>query len=129
MVRRGLLSRIAGGDAAPVEEVESILAHLNALLNARQNESPCVPQYGIVDLSDIVYAFPAAVSQLVKSIRETIAEFEPRLKNVTVPQQQDDNPLVLRFEIVAQLALRARSSGTLRFATTVLPGGRIEVAR
>jgi type VI secretion system protein len=127
MVRRGLLSRIAGGDAAPVAEVDSILAHLQALLNARQGEAPCARHYGIVDLSDIVHAFPAAVSQLVKSIRATVAEFEPRLKNVTVRQQQDENPLVLRFEIAAQLA-RPKSSGTLRFATTVLPGGRIEVS-
>jgi type VI secretion system protein len=127
MARRALLSRIGGQEVGPVDEVQSILAHLKTLLNTRQGDSPCAPRYGIVDFSDMVHGFPASVPQLVKSIRSTIIEFEPRLKNVTVRHQPDDGSLVLRFEIAAQLA-QPRGTRTLRLATTVLPGGRIDIA-
>jgi len=127
MARRALLSRIGGQDAARVDEVQSILAHLKVLLNTRQGDSPCVPGYGIVDFADMVHGFPASVPQLVKSIRSTIIEFEPRLKNVTVRHQPDEVSLVLRFEIAAQLA-QAKGTRMLRLATTVLPGGRIDIA-
>jgi type VI secretion system protein len=127
MARRALLSRIGEADAAPVDQVQSILSHLKVLLNTRQGDSPCVPGYGIVDFADMVHGFPASVPQLVKSIRSTIIEFEPRLKNVTVRHQPDEGSLVLRFEIAAQLA-QAKGTRMLRLATTVLPGGRIDIA-
>ena len=121
------MSRIGGQDAARVDEVQSILSHLKVLLNTRQGDSPCVPGYGIVDFADMVHGFPASVPQLVKSIRSTIIEFEPRLKNVTVRHQPDEVSLVLRFEIAAQLA-QAKGTRMLRLATTVLPGGSIDIA-
>jgi type VI secretion system protein len=127
MIRRALLSRIAGPDASPVDELQSILAHLRALLNSRQGDSPCAPRYGVVEFVDVALGFPAALPELAKSIRSTILEFEPRLKNVTVHQQPQDDPLVLRFEIAAQLARRG-AAGSLQFTTTILPGGRIEIA-
>jgi type VI secretion system protein len=100
---------------------------LKVLLNTRQGDSPCVPGYGIVDFADMVHGFPASVPQLVKSIRSTIIEFEPRLKNVTVRHQPDEVSLVLRFEIAAQLA-QAKGTRMLKLATTMLPGGRIDIA-
>lgn len=127
MGRRALLSRIGGQSGAPVDEVQSILSHLEALLNTRQGDSPCVPRYGILDFADMVHGFPASIPQLVKSIRSTIMEFEPRLKNVSVRHLPEDGSLVLRFEIAAQLA-QAKGMRTLRLATTVLPGGRIDIA-
>ncbi|MFL5291328.1 MAG: type VI secretion system baseplate subunit TssE [Myxococcales bacterium] len=126
MARRALLSRIGGQSGAPVDEVQSILSHLEALLNTRQGDSPCVPRYGILDFADMVHGFPASIPHLLKSIRSTIIEFEPRLKNVSVRYQPEEGSLVLRFEIAAQLA-QAKGTRTLRLATTVLPGGRIDI--
>ncbi len=124
---RALLSRIAGRDASPPEEVESIVAHLRVLLNTRRGDAVCCPEFGVVDFSDIVHEFPGAIQQLVKSIRATILDFEPRLKNVSVRHVPDEHALQLRFEIQAQLA-RGRTARTLRLATTVRPGGRFDVA-
>ncbi len=127
MARRALLSRLGGQDVTPVEEVQSILVHLQKLLNTRQGDAPCVPGYGVIDFADMVHGFPASVQQLVKNIRASIMEYEPRLKNVTVRHLPDDNPLVLRFEISAQLA-QAKAARTLRLSTTVKPGGRIDIS-
>jgi len=123
---RGLLSRIAAGGGS-TDEIGSILAHLRALLNTRQGDSPCVPRYGVLDFSDVVHALPGAVPALIQAMRATIAEYEPRLKAVSVRHLPVEGELVLRFEISAQLAQPRAGARTLRFATTVLPGGRVDV--
>jgi type VI secretion system protein len=126
MAARGLLSRIASG-AGPADEIGSILEHLRALLNTRQGDSPCAPRYGVLDFSDVVHALPGAVPALLQAMRATIAEYEPRLKAVSVRHLPVDGELVLRFEVSAQLARPGSGARTLRFATTVLPGGHVDV--
>jgi type VI secretion system protein len=122
---RGLLSRIASG-AAPLDETEAIVEHLRVLLNTRQGEAICAPTYGVVDFTDVVHSFPSSMQVLVKSIRATIMEHEPRLKNVNVRPVTGESDLVLRFEISAQLV--NQKGKTLRFATTVRPGGRYDLS-
>jgi len=125
MVRRGLLSRIAG-DAAPVDAVASILAHARALLNSRLGDAICSPGLGVADFADLVHAFPGGIEQLARSMRATLLEHEPRLKAVSVRHLPGDDPLVLRFEIAAQVA--SKTARTLRMTTTVRPGGRVELS-
>jgi type VI secretion system protein len=108
------------------DEVASIIEHLRVLLNTRQGEVISAPTFGVVNFSDVVHAMPGAIPTLVRSIRTTILEFEPRLRNVSVRHVSEDGDLVLRFEISAQLA-NQKASRMLRFATTVRPGGRIDV--
>jgi type VI secretion system protein len=123
---RALLSRMSGA-AGPADEVEAIVAHLRVLLNTRQGEAPSAPDYGIVDFSDMVHVFPGAVQDLARSIRATILQYEPRLKNVTVRHLPEAESLSLRFDISAQLA-GGRSAKVLHLATTVRPGGRVDVS-
>ncbi len=125
MVRRGLLSRIAG-DGASVDEVESIVAHVRALLNTRRGDAVCAPTLGVADFADVVHAFPGGIDQLAKTMRATLLEHEPRLRVVSVRHVPGEGELTLRFEIAAQLA--SRGGRTLRMTTTVRPGGRIDVA-
>ncbi len=127
MAGRALLSRIASRDTRTVEAVESIAAHLRALLNTRRGDCVTAPDFGILDFADVVHEFPGGIQQLAKSIRSTVLQYEPRLKNVTVRHVPDEIPLALRFEITAQVA-EGRTARTLRFATTVKPGGRVDVA-
>jgi type VI secretion system protein len=127
MARRALLSRLAGRDTNPVDAVQSIGAHLRVLLNTRRGDSATAPDFGILDFNDVVHEFPGGVQQLAKSIRATILQYEPRLKSVSVRHVPDESPLTLRFEISGQLA-EGRSARTVRFATTVKPGGRVDVA-
>jgi type VI secretion system protein len=124
MAGRALLSRIAGG--GPVDEVESIVAHVRALLNTRMGEAPCSPSIGIADFADIVHTFPGGIPQLSASMRATILENEPRLRGVSIRYVPGDDPLVIRFEISAQPA--ARGARPLRLSTTLKPGGRIDVS-
>ena len=125
MVKRGLLSRIAG-DPAPVDAIASILAHARALLNTRVGDAVCAPTLGVADFADVVHAFPGGIEQLARSMRATLLEHERRLKTVSVRHIPGDDPLVLRFEIAAQLT--SKTARTFRMTTTVRPGGRIDVA-
>lgn len=124
---RGLLARLGARDARPVDVIDSIASHLRALLNTRRGDCVTATAYGILDFNDVVHEFPGGVQLLAKSIRTTVIEYEPRLRNVAVRHVPDENPLTLRFEISAQLA-EGRTTRTLRFATTVKPGGRVDVA-
>ena len=130
MSGRGLLSRLGSGDGAlapPPELQESIVHHLRVLLNTRRGEGVTVPDFGLVDFTDLAHQFPAAVQTLQQSIRATLQQYEPRLKNVVVRHTQHDDPLVLRFEISGQLAERGARVATLRFSTLMSPGGGFQV--
>lgn len=126
MAARGLLSRVASGDGS-ADEIGSILEHLRALLNTRQGDSPCALRYGVLDFSDVVHALPGAVPALLQAMRATINEYEPRLKAVSVRHLPVEGELILRFEVSGQLARPGAGARTLRFSTTVRPGGRVDV--
>ena len=120
---RGLLSRIAG--AGPIDELDSVLAHLRVLLNARVGEAPTVPRLGVIGFQEVAHSSQGGIQALAASMRACIQEFEPRLKSVVVRHLPRDGGLQLRFEISAQ---RAGPGGRpLRLTTTVQPGGRVDV--
>jgi type VI secretion system protein len=126
---RGLLDRLAAVErpaGAGEDPTHAIKSHLQVLLNTRRGEALAAPEFGVVDFTDLVY-LPLAGQALQHSLRATIEQYEPRLKGVHVRQILDDNdPLKLKFEIIAQVANR-HSRETLRFHTEVLPGGQFKV--
>ena len=54
------------------------------------------------------------------------AKYEPRLKNVQVQHIRDDEVLVLKFQIAAQLAAKG-AKGNVRFETQLRAGGHMSV--
>jgi type VI secretion system protein len=124
---RGILSRISTTDPSrPVDEVRSIIGNLRVLLNTRVGNASACPDFGVIDFVDLVHEFPGAAAVLQRSIRDTISEYEPRLKNVRVRVVPSDDPLQLSFEISARLASDPRR-GLVRVRTAVSEGGRFQV--
>ncbi|MBL8603492.1 MAG: type VI secretion system baseplate subunit TssE [Myxococcales bacterium] len=125
---RGILQRMAAPDPmrVRVDELESIVEHLRGLLNTRQGESPTVPDFGVVDFTDLVHNFPESIQVLQRSIRATILQYEPRLKNVVVQHVRDEEVLTLKFQITAQLAAK-NAKGAVRFETQLRAGGHMSV--
>jgi type VI secretion system protein len=115
--------RGSGGRGSDV--MDSIASHLRVLLNSRQGEAAVAPSYGVTDFASLVHS-PQSPQALAASIRATILEFEPRLKNVSVRQVEDGEPLVLRFEITAAIAAKG-SREVLKFKTEVSPAGHVEL--
>jgi len=124
MSSRGLLSRLASG-ARQNDTVSSVVDHLRDMLNTPQGESVTVPDYGLVDFADVCHNMPEAIGAIQQSIRATILKYEPRLRNVSVRFVPSEDPLQVRFEVVARLADSRRS--VVRLRTAMSSGGHITV--
>ena len=126
---RGLLSRIEArsrSESRPSEDMaEVVAAHLRVLFNTHRGDAATSSSFGLVDFTDLVHTLPSSLPLLQASIRATILEFEPRLKNVIIRHLPERESPPLHFEITAQLAESA--GGTLRFRTEVAPGGKVQV--
>jgi type VI secretion system protein len=108
----------------------AVLTHLANMLNTRQGSSLTCPDYGIVDLSEIVHDFPDAIGIMQRAIKNSIVTYEPRLKNVQVRHIKNEatHQMILEFEITAQLQLPDGRKQPLRFATSVDDAGNVKLA-
>lgn len=128
MARRGFLSRLTDDHPTrPIGELESIIQNLNSLLNTRLGDSISARDFGLADLSDIIHNLPDATQELQRRIRETIKEFEPRLRSVTVRMTDNSDPFNLCFEISARLTGN-QGRGMVRLRTDIHPEGRVHVS-
>jgi len=67
--------------------IESVLSHLQRILNTRQGNVPIAHDYGIPDFLDFLQSFPESVHEVERNIKSAIDKFEPRLSGVTVLSQ------------------------------------------
>jgi type VI secretion system protein len=105
------------------EDLESSVAtHLTQMLNTRAGSCLTAPDFGIIELSELLSDFPEAMGVMQRAIKNTILKYEPRLKNVQVrPLQPDDDEsqMFVYFEITAQLVYPNGDRQPIRFSTTV----------
>lgn len=121
---RGLYRRLAGGSGKRSEQ-ESVVAHLQAILNTHVGESMSALGLGIIDFADVVHNFPASAQVLLHSIRTTILQYEPRLRALSIQPVASSDPLALAFEISARYADERR--GPLHLRTELSVSGRFQV--
>jgi len=90
---------------APGRIIDSILQHLQRVLNTKRGNVPISETFGIPDYSELLHAYPDSLKEFERAVRQTIQQYEPRLKAVRVNfLPREENSLVLRFEILARLA-------------------------
>ena len=86
--------------------LESVLRHLQKILNTRQGSVPIGEDYGVPDFTEFLHDYPESLRAMERAIRHTIQKYEPRLKAVRVNfLPPDDEALVVRFQIAAKLDL------------------------
>lgn len=105
---------------------QAVRAHLQVLLNARQGYSASAPDYGIADFTEL-FRDSMDRTHIENEIRRAIERYEPRLQNVWVDLEQDEeSPLELRFEIRGSIIYGDKQ---LRadFVSTIDPSGTIKV--
>ncbi|HPV49307.1 MAG TPA: type VI secretion system baseplate subunit TssE [Smithellaceae bacterium] len=108
-------------------QVNSLLSHLQRILNTRQGNVPISGTYGIPDLLEFMTSYPESVTGIEKTIREAIACYEPRLSDVKVVfMPQDEDLLCLRFQIQARLS--AGAGRNILIETIVDSDGKISLA-
>ncbi len=113
-MKRGLFDRLET-DARSIGETESIIAHLQALLNARD----------IIDLTDLVHTLPQGMRSVELALRAAIERYEPRLTQVSVRHMPGDDALRLDFHVQGRLS--ADPKRALRLRTWVRLPGRFSV--
>jgi len=135
MYEERLLERIAGledpsGRKRGTEAsraVDSVIRHLQRMMNTRQGSVPIAEDYGVPDMTN----FPAqdlagAGKDIAGAIRDFIRTYEPRLGKVQVVfEQRDENRLSLRFRLEGIL-VREKKMPVL-FETVVDADGRVSV--
>ena len=106
---------------------DSILRHLQKMLNTRQGHVLTQPEYGIPDVTEFIQTLPDMVNEVRSAIRNSIEKFEPRLRNVEVAFVPSEGAgLSLRFEITAGLVTE-KEDASVWFETSVSPSGHIDV--
>jgi type VI secretion system protein len=111
----------------PEKTAESVLQHLRQMLNVHQGNVPTLPSYGMPDFNDLTAQFPEAIAEIQRALRTSIERYEPRLKRVRIRHVADeDNPLMLRFEITAQL-VTGGGAAAMRFETFLDPSGMVSI--
>ena len=105
------------------------MTHLKNMLNTRQGSSLTCPDYGLMEVSDVLHEFPDAIGLLQRSIKNSIQQYEPRLKNVQVRQIKSDvaQAMILEFEITAQIQYPDGRRQQLRFGASVDHSGNVKM--
>lgn len=85
-------------DKRKVDEIHSVIANLNHLLNTRKGFGFWVEKYGLGDYTEY-RARNKIVQTLMREIKENVEEFEPRVRIETIEEVDADSPFRLRFQV------------------------------
>jgi len=115
------------GGIDPTRQINSILTHLQRILNTRRGSVPIAEDFGMPDFTDLPGAFSTGSTHEVERIlRQVIQKYEPRLTKVRIGFEPQENDLLsLRFKIEGQMA--REEGGSITFETVVDAGGKITV--
>jgi type VI secretion system protein len=113
----------------PKRMIDSVIRHLERILNTRRGNAQISEDYGIPDFNDFRIAYPDSQRDLERAIRHTIQKYEPRLRSVRVKFiRQEEELLSVSFQIVAQLVLDEAKDPVV-FESTLDSDGKIKIRR
>ena len=109
--------------------IDSIQEHLRQILNTRQGNVLISEEYGTPDFTEFLTEYPQSLRGFERAIRQTIMQYEPRLRAVRVaftPQEEDR--LAVKFQIFAKLATSGSNTSVL-FESLLDSDGQISIKR
>lgn len=111
------------------ETLKSITNNLTRLLNSRQGQSSACLDYGILDVTQIIYGLEESEDAAERAIQRCIEQYEPRLTRIRVKRVEDPTrPLSVSFVVSARL-VSDKSQLDVWFETMVSSSGRVRVVR
>jgi type VI secretion system protein len=109
----------------PKRAVESVVRHLQRLLNTRQGSVTIAEDYGVPDFMHLLRGGPEAPGGVEITLRNVIEKYEPRLSSVRVRYVAlDDHQLTHRFDVQAKLRVDDRP---VYLETVMSSDGRVQV--
>lgn len=122
---RGLFHRLTSEHAEALDDVDSVAANIEAILNTRLGNSVSARGLGVDSFVDALRRFPHAAQTLEARIKNAIETYEPRLQRpVRVRWVEGENPLQLHFQIIARTKT---SRQRVRFSTNITSEHRVQV--
>ena len=108
--------------------IQSVLSHLERILNTRQGSVPIAEDYGVPDFTDLPGSSPSESTHgIERSLRQIIQKYEHRLTAVRVSfMPQEEDILSLRFRITGKLAVE--EDVPIAFNTVIGTDGKINVS-
>lgn len=121
-------TRRGDSEVAPLQE--SILRHLQSILNTRQGSAIIGQEFGVPDFSALIASSnPSDIVLIERGIEEVIRRYERRLKNVGVHFHPDPKqPTSLAFRMEGEL-VGGREDAPLRFVTVLSSTGQITIKK
>ncbi len=84
--------------------VDSVLSHLEKVFMTREGSVLTDPKYGIPDFAGLMRTYPDSAQEIVRTIKEKITAYEPRLSAVKVSISfMDESRLFLHFKIDTEI--------------------------
>lgn len=117
------------GDLAYV--VNSIINHLQRILNTRQGSVSIADDYGMPDFTNYQGLGVAdQAKNLSEVIKNMILKYEPRLGGIEVVFEPDkDDPLSLRFKLQTQIVHVRDEKVVVELETVISSEGKVRVTR
>ena len=135
MQEERLLERLQNTEKNPGSRIEndlprkvnSIMVHLQSLLNTHQGSVPIADDYGIPDITNTQGESVTEMTRRIElTLQGVIKKYEPRLAKVKVMLiSQKDEVLSLRFKLEAVLI--TENSTPVVLETVVSTGGKVNV--
>jgi len=134
MVSVSLLQRLEGTGIAPASGgdgndesavMDSVLANLRVVLNARAGCCETRPDFGLSDFNATTVSYRSMAGDIARDVENQIRLFEPRLRQVVVRPVADRSlGLDLVFHVSAELAYEDRAV-RVRFDSVLGSDGHI----
>jgi len=120
-----------GGERTVKEDrgavMRSVLLNLQRILNTRQGSAAAQNDLGVPSPHELLIGFPSSLDQAQRAVKQCIQRYEPRLVNVVVSiDKEDDQKQAIAFSVTAQLAGGDRRD-PVTFHTAISPDGRIRL--
>jgi type VI secretion system protein len=97
--------------------VLSIVDNLDRLFNTRRGAIEHMMDYGLPDISEIYRDVPESIPDLQAAIQETVEKYEPRLTDVQVQHQENEQePFEMKLTFILSGRLVGREK--IQFETT-----------
>lgn len=111
--------------------VNSIINHLQRVLNTRQGSVPIAEDYGMPDFTNYQgLGIAEQAKGISEIIRNMILKYEPRLHGAQVVYEPDKNDLLsLRFKLQTEIVHGRDEKSVVELETVISSEGKVRVER
>lgn len=103
-----------------MQTIISVMDNIERILNSRAGAIKHLPDFGLPDMSTIYQALPTSAYELMRAMQKTLLKYEPRLSAVTITLQNNDDKMVLSYELTCHF----KEGGLVKYGTYFTPEGR-----